>query len=214
MVAKPRNSGQWTESRYRSFIVSTIRKSSARWGPKNEAKKDARHFEKLPNPKGRLVFHSCCAMCNAIIPETTSSVDHIEPVIDPKKGFVSWDEYITRMYCEREGFQVLCSSCHSIKQNVSEENVHNLNGRLPSDFSEVEGVELRNQNRGAVLANIYERYTTEDSDGGVYLLPQDFRLCTRELEHYMARIPRNEKHAAKSQMYLHLEKRGFSMGNG
>ncbi len=112
---KTRNSGTWTESRYRSFIVSMLRKSSARWGPRNECKKDARHHKKLPNDKGRLVFHSICSACKAIIPETTSSVDHINPVIDPQIGFIDWDTYISRIYCEKEGFQILCSSCHTIK---------------------------------------------------------------------------------------------------
>lgn len=114
-VLKPRNSGQWTEARFRSFIVSAIRKSSSRWGPKNESKRDARHPVKLVNERGRLVFHSVCVMCKDVIPETTSSVDHIEPVIDPEIGFVSWDEYIKRMYCEKAGFQVLCKPCHDAK---------------------------------------------------------------------------------------------------
>jgi hypothetical protein len=42
-------------------------------------------------------------------------VDHISPVVDPKKGFVSWDVYITRMFCEIDGLQVMCKPCHKIK---------------------------------------------------------------------------------------------------
>ena len=112
---KTRNTGTWTEARFKSFIVSSLRRTSARWGPKSVAKRSARHFEKLHNPSGRLVFHSVCAGCKEVVPETTSSVDHIEPVIDPEKGFTTWDSYVERMFCEVEGFQVLCSDCHSIK---------------------------------------------------------------------------------------------------
>ena len=115
-VEKPRNDGQWTEARYRSFIISTLRRSSSRWGPRNSAKRAARHHEKLPSPTtGRPVFHSKCAGCGGLFPETTTSVDHIAPVIDPNTGFKSWDEYIERMYCEGEGFQVLCDECHTKK---------------------------------------------------------------------------------------------------
>ena len=115
-VIKNRNSGQWTEARYRSFIVSTLRKSSSRWGPRNECKKAARHFEKIENPAtGRLVFHSKCACCCDLVPETTASVDHIHPVVDPAVGFVNFDVYIERMYCEADGFQVLCKPCHDEK---------------------------------------------------------------------------------------------------
>lgn len=115
-VEKTRNGGQWTEARYRSFIISTLRRSSSRWGPRNECKKAARHEEKLPSPTtGRPVFHCKCAGCGELFPETTCSVDHIQPVIDPHVGFVNWDTYIERMYCEAEGFQVLCTECHDNK---------------------------------------------------------------------------------------------------
>ena len=82
-VDKPRNGGEWTEARFKSFIVSALRKVSSRWGPRNTCKKEARYFEKLPNATGRLVFHSVCAGCGEVVPETTSSVDHINPVVDP-----------------------------------------------------------------------------------------------------------------------------------
>ena len=50
------------------------------------------------------------------------AVDHIDPVVSPKTGFVSWDVYIERMFCEADGFQVLCHTCHGIKtQNEREE---------------------------------------------------------------------------------------------
>jgi hypothetical protein len=44
-------------------------------------------------------------------------VDHIDPVIDPAVGFVSWDTVIERLFCEVEGFQVLCWACHHAKTN-------------------------------------------------------------------------------------------------
>jgi 5-methylcytosine-specific restriction endonuclease McrA len=113
---KTRNNGTWTEARYRSFVTSALRKSSSRWGPKFAAKRAARHPEKLPHPDtGRLVYHSKCAGCSSLVPETTSAVDHIVPVIDPHVGFVSWDDFIERLHCEQEGFQVLCKPCHDEK---------------------------------------------------------------------------------------------------
>lgn len=114
-IDKPRNTNTWTEARYRAFIVSGLRKITFRWGPKVEAKKLARHPNKFHNANGRLVFHSICKLCQNVIPETESTVDHIEPVIDPATGFKSWDEYIERLFCEADGFQVLCRACHDQK---------------------------------------------------------------------------------------------------
>lgn len=42
-------------------------------------------------------------------------VDHIEPIVDPKTGFTTWEDYIERMFCETDGLQLLCGECHDKK---------------------------------------------------------------------------------------------------
>jgi hypothetical protein len=42
-------------------------------------------------------------------------VDHIDPVVSVEHGFEGWNVYIERMFCEADGYQVLCKTCHSIK---------------------------------------------------------------------------------------------------
>ena len=42
-------------------------------------------------------------------------VDHIDPVVDPKVGFVDWTTYIERMFVEEDGLQILCKECHDKK---------------------------------------------------------------------------------------------------
>lgn len=44
-------------------------------------------------------------------------VDHIAPIVDPEVGFVSWDEFIERMYCEKDNLQLLCKACHDLKSS-------------------------------------------------------------------------------------------------
>jgi len=121
-IPRTRNGGKWTESRFNSFIKGGLRRMTTRWGPIQQAKKDAR--------KGRGEY--LCAECGQIVPATIPSktktsktgkparetnifVDHKEPIIDPTVGFVSWDEVIERMFVEAEGLQVLCKTCHDIK---------------------------------------------------------------------------------------------------
>jgi len=41
------------------------------------------------------------------------ALDHVIPVIDPKTGFTTWDDYIERMFNGK--VQLLCHSCHNIK---------------------------------------------------------------------------------------------------
>lgn len=53
-------------------------------------------------------------------------VDHIKPVVDPQEGFVSWDEFINRLFCEKDNLQALCKTCHKIK-TAKEKKKRNAN---------------------------------------------------------------------------------------
>jgi hypothetical protein len=52
------------------------------------------------------------------------AIDHISPVVDPEVGFKGWDEYIERMFCEVDGYQLLCPDCHD-KKTSDERKVRN-----------------------------------------------------------------------------------------
>jgi hypothetical protein len=64
---------------------------------------------------GKLAQHYKCADCKGNFPAASVVVDHIDPVVDTMTGFVDWDTYIERMYCEADGLQVLCKPCHKEK---------------------------------------------------------------------------------------------------
>ena len=51
-------------------------------------------------------------------------LDHIEPVIGLsgfQRGSWDWDEYINRLFCDEEGFQVLCAGCHQSKTYLEDQ---------------------------------------------------------------------------------------------
>jgi hypothetical protein len=116
-----RNGGKWTEARYRSFVTSTLRAGSRKWPPKYETLNAAKTEKKINKATGRLAQHYKCAMCEQEYTQKDVQVDHIKPVIDPKKGFVSWDTYIDRMFCEGKNLQVLCKICHAEKTQLEKE---------------------------------------------------------------------------------------------
>ena len=47
-----------------------------------------------------------------------AQIKRTKAVVDAKRGFVSWDEYIARMFVERDGFQLLCNGCHDAKTSL------------------------------------------------------------------------------------------------
>lgn len=113
---KTRCNGQWTESKYINFIKNQLRGGSRKWAPIHTTLKGAR--------VGRGVYH--CSGCSQDVPVTVVDkgskrrvknvyVDHINPVVDPHKGFTTWDSFIERLFCEEDSLQVLCKECHDDK---------------------------------------------------------------------------------------------------
>lgn len=56
-----------------------------------------------------------CAACGGLFPQGKLVADHINPVVDPQRGFEGWDTYIARMFPEAEAFAALCHPCHGEK---------------------------------------------------------------------------------------------------
>ena len=103
------NGDRWTEARFRAFIISGLRSLSAKWPPKYETKKEA---------WVRRGIYTCAGFGRKKPHEAKArdiQVDHIDPVIDPAIGFVSFDEYVSRLFVEKDKLQVLCKECHNRK---------------------------------------------------------------------------------------------------
>ena len=115
MTDKKRNGGEWTEARFKSFVTSALRAASRRWPPKYKALKEAFVGKKVNAKTGKMAMHYKCADCKDLFVAVDVQVDHIKPVVDPKKGFISWDDFISRMFCEIENLQVMCKPCHKVK---------------------------------------------------------------------------------------------------
>lgn len=102
------------ESKRHSFVRQSLRRASFRWPARNAAMKKAR--------KARAQYE--CAMCKNLFGPKEVALDHIDPVVDPNDGFVSWDSYIVKLLCPEDGYQVLCHTCHDAKTAV-ERNIRN-----------------------------------------------------------------------------------------
>jgi len=130
-----RAGNRWTEAGFNGFLVNTLRRATYRWPPKTDVLQAANVARGLYR----------CAMCGKDVPVTVPVekkvkgkkkivrkrnivVDHIIPVVDVDKGFVSWDDFIKRMFVEPDGLQVLCVDCHK-KKTFEEELKGRVDGR-------------------------------------------------------------------------------------
>lgn len=109
-VEKTRNGGKWTEARYWQFVRTALRMASRKWRPKWEAKERVRRPNESTNK--RLKWEYQCADCLGWFRDDQTEVDHIVPcgnLQDDPKGFIE------RLFCEVDGFEVRCKSCHKNK---------------------------------------------------------------------------------------------------
>lgn len=91
----------------KSKIIDQLRKLSRWWEEKNKA------F--LREKVGKDLYK--CQECGYNGSRTEMQADHIEPIV-PLEGLEpwSWDIYISRMFCDAAGFQILCKNkCHAAK---------------------------------------------------------------------------------------------------
>ena len=110
----------WTEGRLRSFITSVIRKGFSRYPPKFEVLALAKRGRKINEITGRLAEHYECNICKKEFVSTDVEVDHIKPVVDVS-GWVSWDSFISNLFCSVDNLQVVCKKCHKIKSKQENE---------------------------------------------------------------------------------------------
>lgn len=97
MLKKPRkpiNRNTWVKTKLRS--------ASLLWPARAEAIKAARA------ERGKYK----CAECRELFIRSQIQLDHINPVVDPKTGWTTFDDFINRLFCDAEGFRVLCRQCH------------------------------------------------------------------------------------------------------
>jgi 5-methylcytosine-specific restriction endonuclease McrA len=62
-----------------------------------------------------------CAKCEGHFRQGEFNLDHIEPVDNPHVGFIGWDDYISRLFVDVDGWQILCTQCHNTKTQFEAE---------------------------------------------------------------------------------------------
>lgn len=92
----------------KTWLISKLRRINVYWPYRSEALKKARIERGLYK----------CNMCQSSYSRSEIVLDHVIPVIDIKEGFTTWDDYIPRLFCETDNFQVLCKKCHTIKCDI------------------------------------------------------------------------------------------------
>jgi 5-methylcytosine-specific restriction endonuclease McrA len=77
-----------------------------------------------------------CNACGQWSPSTKVAVDHISPVIDVQAGFVDWNQFVDRLFCDASNLQVICDTCHDAKTHI--ERITRLTKQYTEELDEIE----------------------------------------------------------------------------
>ena len=117
---KPYNGGQWTQARMMSFLRSNLRLASRKWGPIQQAKRNARKPYVGPNKRRKWSSH--CDGCDKWFKESETKTHHKHPC----GSFRDWgdmEQFARNLFSEVENYLVLCEECHkAIHDKEREEN--------------------------------------------------------------------------------------------
>lgn len=92
------------------------KKVKKEWKPDAYIKSHLRKIWRWSPQRRECLKAKACINCNGR--RRKLFADHIEPVVDPKTGFIDWNIYIKRLFSG--GLQPLCEECHKAKSK--EEN--------------------------------------------------------------------------------------------
>lgn len=98
----------------KAFVIKELRRSSMKWYAKSEARKRA-----FIRKDGRSHIFGC-EMCGGEFKSKEIQADHIDPVVDIFDENQSMDKYIDRLFCEANGYQILCIECHNHKSAIED----------------------------------------------------------------------------------------------
>ena len=122
-VERPFCSWTMSSAERTSFIKAALRGKSRFWKPAQDALKASKRWYNQYE----------CNMCHIVWPSklpplpwskkrrTNNVIDHIEEIVSVDTGFTTWDSFIQNLFCEQDGFQILCYLCN--KKKTSENNL-------------------------------------------------------------------------------------------
>jgi 5-methylcytosine-specific restriction endonuclease McrA len=81
----------------------------------NESRREVPRYNKDGSRHKKNWVQRQCQVCGEWCSTSKTVVDHIEPVISVEIGFVDWNEFVARLWCDKANLQRICDTCHDKK---------------------------------------------------------------------------------------------------
>lgn len=122
------NAGTMTSSMFWGMIRAALRQKSRWWKPISLCKTKARRLYKGPAKRQKYEYQ--CNKCKQWFPDKDIAVDHIVPCGSLNKA-EDLPGFVTRLFCEADGLQTLCSACHTDKTSEDKQYIKESLSPIP-----------------------------------------------------------------------------------
>lgn len=106
-----------------------------------------------------------CQVCNTWVGSSKISVDHISPVISVDDGFQDWNEFVSRLWCDKENLQRICDECHNKKTH--QERIARLLKKYTEELNELEKMIKDHQIETKIAKKQLNKYITKNKTKGL-----------------------------------------------
>jgi 5-methylcytosine-specific restriction endonuclease McrA len=106
-----------------------------------------------------------CNPCGQWTKSTAVSVDHISPVIDVQDGFVDWNQFVQRLFCDASNLQVICDTCHNAK--TQGERIARLTKQYLEELEAIKEVIFTGCGDAKALRKTLSKYTAKKKTIGL-----------------------------------------------
>lgn len=79
-----------------------------------------------------------CQVCSQWVSTSKMAVDHIIPVVSVDEGFQDWNEFVSRLWCDKSNLQRICDTCHDKK--TQEERIARLLIKYTQELNTLEDI--------------------------------------------------------------------------
>ena len=153
------------------FMRSAMRSASRRWPAIYEALAAAKEPYKGPNPRQKVQYR--CASCSKGFSGKEVSIDHIVDC-GTLKEWGDVEGFMKRLFCGKEGLQVLCHPCHGVKSHAAKQGIS-----LEQAAIEKKAIEFCKQSSDAVVKYLaklgYSPTQTSNASKRRILIEQHFQ---------------------------------------
>lgn len=111
---------EWSQAKFWGFVRAGLRAKAQRWPPRYQVLAESKR--KYEGDNKRQKFEYLCNRCKEYHQQKNVEVNHIVPC-GRLSSFDDLPGFVERLFCAKEGLEVICKPCHKIETTKQKEKL-------------------------------------------------------------------------------------------